>query len=358
MYEVAHRLDPDSYRQLARAAYAEMALAGYTAVGEFHYLHHDRRGRRYAEPNAMGHALIDAAAEAGIRLTLLDTCYLAGGLGADGHLPLDEVQQRFSDGNADAWAERTQDLRPTERVQIGVAAHSVRAVPRESLATVARAADKRPLHVHLSEQPAENLAAAAWYGRSPTELLEDAGVLGRETTAVHAIHVSDADIGRLGSTSTRVCSCPTTERDLADGLGSARRLLGAGSPLSLGSDQHAVIDPFEEMRGLEMHERLISHERGRFTPVQLLDAGTKAGYRSLGWPGGQIEDGAPADFVTIRTDSVRTGGSEPSQAIYAASAADVDRVVVGGTTVVNDGHHALGDVGQLLSTAINALDRR
>jgi formiminoglutamate deiminase len=267
------------------------------------------------------------------------------------------VQQRFSDGDADAWAERTQDLRPTERVQIGVAAHSVRAVPRDSLATVARAAGERPFHLHLSEQPAENLATAAWYGRSPAELLDDAGVLGPETTAVHATHVSDADIVRLGSTSTRVCVCPTTERDLADGLGSARRLLRAGSPLSLGSDQHAVIDPFEEMRGLEMHERLVSHQRGRFTPVQLLDAGTAAGYRSLGWPGGQIEQGAPADFVTIRTDSVRTGGSEPSQAIYAASAADVDRVVVGGTTVVNDGQHALGDVGQLLSTAIRDLDR-
>ena len=117
MYEVAQQLDPDSYRQLARAVYAEMVLAGYTAVGEFHYLHHDRGGRRYAEPNAMGQALIEAAADAGIRLTLLDTCYLAGGLDADGHLPLDEVQQRFSDGNADAWAVRMQDLRPTERVQ-------------------------------------------------------------------------------------------------------------------------------------------------------------------------------------------------------------------------------------------------
>ena len=357
MYEVAHRLDPDSYRQLARAVYAEMVLAGYTAVGEFHYLHHHRGGRRYADPNAMGHALIEAAADAGIRLTLLDTCYLAGGLGTDGHPPLDEVQQRFSDGDADAWAERTQDLRPTERMRIGVAAHSVRAVPKESLATVARAAGGRPLHVHLSEQPAENLATAAYYGRSPAELLEDAGILGSETTAVHATHLSDADIGRLGSSSTRVCVCPTTERDLADGLGPARRLWDAGSPLSLGSDQHAVIDPFEEMRGLEMHERLASQERGRFTPAQLLDAGSVAGYRSLGWPGGRIEEGAPADFVTIRTDSVRTGGSEPSQAIYAATAVDVDRVVVGGITVVCDGRHALGDVGQLLSAAIQALGR-
>jgi formiminoglutamate deiminase len=357
MYEVARWLDPDSYRQLARAVYAEMALAGYTAVGEFHYLHHDLGGRRYADPNAMGHALIEAAGEAGIRLTLLDTCYLAGGLGADGHLPLDEVQRRFSDGDADAWAERAQDLRPTERVKIGVAAHSVRSVPRESLAAVVRAAGGRPLHVHLSEQPAENLATAAFYGRSPAEVLEDAGVLGPETTAVHATHVSDIDIVRLGSTSTRACVCPTTERDLADGVGPARRLLDAGSPLSLGSDQHGVIDPFEEMRGLEMHERLASHERGRFTPAQLLDAGAAAGYKSLGWPGGRIEEGAPADFVTVRTDSVRTGGCEPSQAIYAANAADVDRVVVGGTTVVSEGQHALGDVGHLLSTAIRAVDR-
>ena len=174
---------------------------------------------------------------------------------------------------------------------------------------------------------------------------------------MHATHLSDADIGRLGSSSTRVCLCPTTERDLADGLGPARALLDAGSPLSLGSDQHAVIDPFEEMRGLEMHERLVSQQRGRFTPAQLLDAGAAAGYRSLGWPGGRIEAGAPADFVTMRTDSVRTGGSEPSQAIYAASAADVDLVVVGGTTVVCDGRHVLGDVGRLLSAAIRTLGR-
>ena len=155
---------------------------------------------------------------------------------------------------------------------------------------MARAAGGRPLHVHLSEQPAENAATAAFYGRSPAELLEDTGFLGPETTAVHATHLSDADIVRLGSTSTRVCICPTTERDLADGIGPARRLLDAGSPLSLGSDQHAVIDPFEEMRGLEMHERLVSqrartvHPRpasrcGRPRPATGASAGRAGGSR-------------------------------------------------------------------------------
>ena len=161
MYAVAARLDPDSYLALARAVFAEMALAGYTVVGEFHYLHHDHRGRRYADPNAMGAALIQAAAEAGIRLTLLDTCYLAGGLDADGHLPLDPVQRRFSDGDVDAWAGPGRRARPTRAtVRIGAAVHSVRAVPAAALADRATAAADRPLHVHLSEQPAENAASA------------------------------------------------------------------------------------------------------------------------------------------------------------------------------------------------------
>ena len=320
MYTLAARLDPDSYLNLARAVFVEMVQAGYTAVGEFHYLHHDQGGRPYADPNAMGHALIQAASEAGIRLTLLDACYLAGGLSAAGHLPLDPVQRRFSDGNVDHWHSRLD------------------------------------LHAHLSEQPAENAATRAFYGRTPTELLDDHGLLGPRTTAVHATHLSDTDIKALGGTQTSACFCPTTERDLADGIGPARQLADSGSRLTLGSDQQAVIDPFEELRGLEMHERLVTGERGRFTPSDLIMTASEAGYRSLGWPeGGRIADGALADFVVLRSDSVRTAGADPEQIAYAATATDVDQVVIGGQVIVRDGRHRLGSPAELLTATLDQL---
>jgi len=357
MYALAARLDPDSYLSLARAVFAEMAQAGYTVVGEFHYLHHDQHGRPYADPNAMGRALIQAATEAGVRLTLIDACYLAGGLAATGHLPLDPVQIRFSDGDVDHWQTRVGLLNDSDQVRIATAVHSVRAVPADALSRIDRAAGERPLHVHVSEQPAENSAAQAFYGRTPTELLDDHGLLGGRTTVVHATHLTDTDIKILGGTQTAACFCPTTERDLADGIGPARRLADAGSSLTLGSDQQAVIDPFEELRGVEMHERLATGERDRFTPAELIMIASDAGYHSLGWSeGGRIAEGALADFVVVRSDSVRTTGARPDQIAYAATAADVDQVVVAGQVIVRDGQHRLGSPALLLTAALDQLE--
>jgi formiminoglutamate deiminase len=354
MYALAGVLDPDSYLALARATYAEMALAGVTSVGEFHYLHHAPDGRPYADPNAMAEALLQAARDAGVRLTLLDTCYLAGGLDATGHLPLDHVQQRFADRDVDHWASRMATLRSDQDLRVGAAIHSVRAVPRVALATVRATAAGLPLHVHLSEQPAENEACRAFYGMTPTELLDDAGVLGRGTTAVHATHLTGADVKRLGGHAVTVCMCPTTERDLADGIGPARELSDAGAPISLGSDQHAMTDLFEEARGLEMDERLQSGQRGRFPPGELLATLTR--HDSIGWhDAGRLEVGARADLVAVRLDTVRTAGCLPEQIVHAASAADVDTVVVGGRVVVSGGQHALGDVGAMLATTIEDL---
>jgi len=351
MYAVAGRLDPDSSLALARAAFAERALAGVTAVGEFHYLHHAPGGRRYADPNAMGHALAQAAAEAGIRLTLLDTCYLTADV--DG-TPVEGVQRRYSDGTADAWADRVGALRDGPGLRIGVAAHSVRAVPRGALRTVAATAGGRPLHVHLSEQPAENTACLSVHGLTPTGLLAAEGLLGAATTAVHATHLTDTDVALLGGSRTTACLCPTTERDLADGIGPARALRDAGCPLALGGDQHAVTDPFEEARGLEMHERLASGERGRFTPAELLDALTA--HTAVGWrDAGRLEVGTRADLVAVRLDTPRTAGAHPAQVLFAATAADVDTVVVDGRVVVEGGRHVLGDVGALLQAAIEPL---
>jgi formiminoglutamate deiminase len=356
MYAVAARLDPDSYFSLARAVFAEMALAGVTSVGEFHYLHHAPGGAPYADPNAMGAAVMHAAAEAGIRITLLDTCYLAGGLGPDGPLPLDEQQRRFGDRDAEAWAVRVAALDPAPHARIGAAIHSVRAVPREQLPTVVAAARGKALHVHVSEQPAENDQCRLAYGVSPTGLLSGAGALGPLSTAVHATHLSADDIKELGGSGTSVAICPTTERDLADGIGPARALKDAGSPITLGSDQHAVIDLLEEARGLEMDERLASLHRGRFGIDELVAALTADGQRSLGWiDAGRIETGARADLTALRLDTPRTAGAHPQQAILAATAADVHTVIVDGRVVVDGGRHVLGDVGRLLTEAIGPL---
>ncbi|WP_296605035.1 formimidoylglutamate deiminase [Nocardioides sp.] len=323
MYAVAERLTPDSYFVLARATFREMVAAGYTSVSEFHYLHDP-------EP-ATGEALRHAAEEAGIRLTLLDACYVSSGFGA----PPEGVQRRFTDGTAQRWAERVGD---------GPAAiHSVRAVPRDQLHVFR---GRAPLHVHLSEQQQENDACLAAYGVTPTRLLHDEGLLGPGTTVVHATHLTDDDIALLGNTRTNVCITPTTERDLADGIGPARRLADAGCPISVGSDSHAVVDPFEELRGLEMDERLATQERGHWSAAELLSIGTR---------GARIAVGEPADLVTIDTRSTRTAGtgSDENTAVFAATAADVTHVVIGGSVVATGDDRA--EIGRELEAAMEAL---
>ncbi|MEQ0562171.1 formimidoylglutamate deiminase [Amycolatopsis sp. NEAU-NG30] len=348
MYALAARLDPDSYYRLARGVYAEMVLGGYTSVGEFHYLHHAPGGKPYADPNAMGEALRQAAADAGIRLTLLDTCYLAGGIGVEP----DEVQRRFSDGSAAAWASRVAELKEDAGFRVGAAIHSVRAVPADQLSEVD---SERVVHVHLSEQRGENEQCQAAYGRTPTELLHERGVLTDRLVAVHATHLTPADIGLLGAGRARACFCPTTERDLGDGIGPARALRDAGVRLGVGSDSNAVVDAFEETRALELDDRLASEERGRFTAGELLEAGTD--HAAVGWPeAGRLEQGAAADFVTVGLDSVRTAGIEPSGVLFAASGADVTHAVVAGREVVRDGEHRLVDRPEtVLAKEIEAL---
>ena len=362
MYQVAGVLDPDRYLELATAVYAEMALAGICAVGEFHYLHHDPAGRPYADPNAMGEALAEAARRAGVRLTLIDTCYLRAGL--DGR-PLAGAQVRFGDGDAGGWAERAGAFRERPGVRVAAGIHSVRAVDEAAMATVAAwAADRAaPLHLHLSEQPAENQACLAATGRTPAALASSAGVLGPRTTAVHATHLTDDDITRLGASRTAVCLCPTTERDLADGVGPARALAAAGSPLCLGTDSNAVVDLFEEARAVELDERLVTGRRGHHDPAALLAAATSAGMDALGWDAGRLAPGRLADLVTVGLGSVRLAGARPAEAVdqlvFAATAADVTSVVVSGRQVVRDGRHLLvGDVGGALARAVAALDLR
>jgi formiminoglutamate deiminase len=355
MYELAGRLDPDSYLRLARATFAEMALAGVTVVGEFHYLHHRPDGQSYDDPNAMGLALAQAAAEAGVRMTLVDACYLHGGFGEE---PAG-AQRRFSDGSAGAWAARAGELAPAAELRIGAAIHSVRAVDPDAAALVAAWAREHdaPLHAHVSEQPGENEACMAAYGLTPTALLERAGALSSAFTAVHATHVTDADVALLGGAQAACCICPTTERDLADGIAGAARLREAGARLALGSDSQAVIDLFEEARALELDERLATRQRGHHSAAGLLRAATADGYRCLGWPeGGRIEAGALADLTTVALDGVRLAGVPDELAleglVYAAAAPDVRDVMVGGRWIVREGRHLTIDAAAELRVAL------
>ncbi len=362
MYRAAERLDPDGYHRLARATFAEMAMAGVTSLGEFHYVHHAPDGSRYDDPNAMGVALLAAAAEAGIRITLLDTLYLHGGLTADGYTGPQGAQCRYDDGSAEAWVARIDDLAPADGQLVGAAIHSVRAVDPAAMAVASdwTAARNAPLHAHVSEQQAENRQCIDHHGRTPIGLLADAGVLGKRFSAVHATHLTDDDVALLGSTGSTVCLCPTTERDLGDGIGPTPELVDAGVGITLGSDSHAVIDMFEEARATELDERLRSEQRGIHSAGELLAMAGHNGHRSLGWhDAGAIAPGWRADLVTITLDSVRTAGTTPATAaeaaVFAATAADVTHVVVDGRPVVADGRHATIDVAAELSESIGRI---
>ncbi|MFT4108167.1 formimidoylglutamate deiminase [Propionicimonas sp.] len=302
MYAVAGALDPDLYHRLARATFAEMRLAGYASVGEFHYLH---------SPDLAG-AVIEAARAVGLRICLLSTLYERAGFAGE---PLHPAQERFV-LTLDAWQQRVTELASQYAgdplVVIGTAIHSVRAVPPEHLAVAAATLPDAPLHVHVSEQPAENEACLAATGRTPVQLLADAGVWSPRTTAVHATHLGAEDVAILGATGSYACICPTTEAELADGIGPSIALRDTGVRITLGSDSNTVIDPFAEARGLAMHERLASGRRDGWDATQLWTAATTDGHASLGF--------AVDDLVDVHLSVQTAGGTEP---LWAASAADV-----------------------------------
>ncbi len=366
MYEVAYRLEPETLYRLAFATYVEMALSGITSVGEFHYLHHGQNGKSYPDPNELGRVVVQAATDAGIRITLLDTCYLTSDI--DGG-ELDGVQKRFGDGTWESWADRVTLLAhdPGDLVdgmwKLGGAIHSVRAVPREAMTPIAgfvRTVLEGPLHVHLSEQPLENEDCMRAHGMTPTQLLNSEGVLGIGTTAIHGTHLTDHDINLLGESGTQVAICSTTERDLADGVGPAVRLLEEGSPLCVGSDAHMMIDLWEEARAIELNARIVSGKRGHLSAEKLLHALTTGGATSLGWDGGRIATGALADLVTVDMDSMRTAGARSgdplAHVMFAASPADVTDVVVNGTPIVSSRMHVgTSRPGVLLGQAISSI---
>ena len=324
MYRFTDWLPADYFRH-ARLVFREMLEAGITAVGEFHYLH--------GHANELGEALIDAAQEEGIRITLIDACYLRGGL--DGRA-LEPDQLSFSDGDADAWARRLDDMSGTDGSHIAAAIHSVRAVDPESMRIVATYARERgmPLHIHLAEQPAEVEECLEVEGCTPAQLLDREGILGPDLVAVHAIHLNESDIALLGQNQVAVCACPTTERDLGDRVGPLGALARAGCPISVGSDSNAVIDMLEEARGLELDQRRATGRRVIHQPEDLLHAATVGGMRSLGWEAGELKPGMLADFVTLEQPRSLWRELSASYLVYGFSGRDVTNVVVGGETVV------------------------
>jgi formimidoylglutamate deiminase len=304
MFRLAGSLDPLTMRSLAEQTYTEMVQAGYGIVGEFHYVHHQQDGTPYEDPNEMAKAVVAAALAAALPIVLIPAAYHRNGWDGGDQPPL-PGQRRFCDHDVDAFLSRVDQLRgwtaSVEGVSVGVAAHSVRAVPRSWLAAIADYADLHGLvrHVHAHEQRRELAQSQAEYGCSPIALLERAGFLGPNTSVIHGIHVSAADVEILARTETTVVSCPTTEGNLGDGYLPASTLHEAGVPLAIGSDSQVRIDPFEEARELETGSRRERQLRsGLLASVgDLWQELCRNGHRSLGVAGDQ-----PSASRTIEVD--------------------------------------------------------
>ena len=291
MYALAEELDPATIREVSRKCYSEMLSAGYTTVVEFHYVHHKPDGAPYEDPNALARAVAEAAEEVGIRLLLLPTAYARGGI------------PRFRDAEAERFLYRVDTLRgwAKERplLEVGAAAHSVRAVPRGWLKEIGNYAHRNTLtlHVHAGEQPREVEECLGEHGMRPVELLAETGFLGPRTVVIHATHADEVELALLADHGSLVCACPTTEGNLGDSFLPAEEILDLGIDLCVGSDSNVRIDPLEELREMETNARRLAGKRnvlvapGEDSPVPWL---LRSGWRRAG-----IKLGGAADFVEI-----------------------------------------------------------
>jgi formimidoylglutamate deiminase len=359
MYDAVTRLTPDQVYQTAKAAFLEMLLSGITTVGEFHYLHHQADGRRYPDPNLIGKLVMQAAREVGLRIVLLRAAYLRAGYGKAPN----PGQTRFITGDAATFISDTEDLASWVKksfargeAEVGVAPHSVRAVTHDYLREIADYARRQELriHMHVSEQPGENEACIQEYGVSPVTWLERLGLLDPRFTAVHAIHISEAEAGFLAESGSAICACPTSERNLADGAIRADWLLARGATLCLGSDSQIQIDLLEDARLLEYHlrmqrlERVVldspAPERERLSRM-LYETASKSGAKSLGQNVGELAVGKPADFIGIDLDDLSVAGASPetlvANVVFSLERTALKDVYLAGRCVVADGHHPL-----------------
>jgi formimidoylglutamate deiminase len=360
MYHAASQLDPQDVYDVARMAFLEMALAGTTTVGEFHYLHNAPNGQPYDDPNLLSKQVIAAAQSVGIRIVLLRTAYLRSGY----ELGRDPGQIRFFESTS-AFLENMSALTScystaSSEVRFGVAPHSIRAVPLSDLKEIAAWSreNKLPLHMHVAEQVAENTACLREYGLTPVELLNKELLLGPDFTAVHAIHISSEEIAMLAEANATICSCPTTERNLGDGVFAADRVMMAGIPIALGSDSQAQIDPLEDARELDYHLRLEQQERAILDQVpaktlasRLFECATTHGARALALPGKLPTPGSFADFFTVDLNDVSIAGHSAedllSIIVFSLNRSAIRDVVVNGRLIVRDQEHLLQ--GEIIS---------
>jgi formimidoylglutamate deiminase len=350
MYAAANRLEPEEIYDVSRMAFLEMALTGITAVGEFHYIHHQRDGSPYSDPNLLEREVIRAARDVGIRIALLRVAYARAGYQTEPN----PLQIRFIEQTPDVYLKHLEQLLGAPELSdgtawVGVAPHSVRAVPLDYLKTIVTFANERalPVHMHVAEQPAEVSACIEEYGRSPVALLETEGLLSKRFTAVHAIHVTPKAIASLARAGAFVCACPTTERNLGDGVVPVDAYLDAGVRISLGSDSQIQIDLLEDARELEYHLRLQKMQRNVLAPElarKLFDCATINGAVSIGLHGGgKIEVGSPADFFTVDLEDLSIAGADPdsllTNIVFSLSRTAVRDVVVGGKQIISHGLH-------------------
>ena len=355
MYRCALALTPEEIYDVARMAFLEMLFAGITTVGEFHYLHRTPVGAAYEDANLLAKQVIRAAESVGIRIVLLRCAYVRAGFG----LPADAGQIRFIEPDADRFLRDAERLREEiaampATVGFGLAPHSVRAVPREYLKTISAWAQSEglPLHMHVAEQPAEIDACVAEYGATPFEFLDGLGLLTPKFTAIHAIHLQAGEVARMGRARMTVGACPTTERNLGDGILCADELIDAGVSIAFGTDSHTQTDALENARELESNLRLrhlqravLDGRQGEPLPALLFDFATRAGARSLGVDTGSLEVGKPADFFTVDVSDCSIAGSLPEELltniIFSMSGSAVRDVVVNGRVAVEQRQHAL-----------------
>jgi formimidoylglutamate deiminase len=358
MYAAANRLTPEEIYAASRMAFLEMALAGITAVGEFHYLHHAPDGAPYSDPNLLEREVIRAARDVGIRIALLRVAYARAGYQKE----LNPQQARFIEDTPEAYLKNLEQLLSAPELEegaawVGVAPHSVRAVPLDYLKTVVEFANSRGLvvHMHVAEQPAEVEACIEEYGRSPVALLDTEGLLSSRFTAVHAIYVTPKAVSAMARARANVCACPTTERNLGDGVIPVDGYFNAGVAVSLGSDSQIQIDLLEDARELEYHLRLQRTARNVLATDQtddtdesalarkLFSCATTSGAASIGFAGGNLEPGAPADFFTVDLDDPSIAGASTesllANVVFSLQRTAIKDLVVGGRRIVMEGSH-------------------
>ena len=355
MYGFVRRLTPGDLETIATQLYIEMLKAGYTSVGEFHYLHHQPDGAAYNDVAEMSERIASAARRTGIGLTLLPVLYAAGGFGG---VPPTEGQRRFVN-DAERFLSIVAGLQfrhgTDEQIRIGIAPHSLRAVPPDILAAVLEGLEaidgSAPVHIHIAEQVKEVDDCRAWSRRRPVDWLLDNASVGPQWCLVHATHMTAGETKRIARCGAVAGLCPTTEANLGDGLFPLRRFLDADGVFGVGSDSHASVSPVEELRWLEYGQRLIARRRniaatpGASTGAGLYSAALAGGARALGRQIGVLEPGARADLIVLDDDhpllAGRAGDVLIDSYVFSGNSALVRDVMVGGTWVVRDRRHDL-----------------